>query len=113
MRAVLLGGNGFIGSNLAEALVERGDSVRIFHRPGQSSLLPDDVASSIERVEGDFTNPEDVRAAIEGSDAVYHLVSTTLPNSRHPILGPVMSVKSWLFPDLSSQQATKSPSLVA
>ncbi len=84
MSIVILGGNGFIGSNLAQALVQRGDSVRIFDRPGQKSLLSADVESALERIDGDFTNPEDVRAVIEGCDVVYHLVSTTLPNSRHP-----------------------------
>ena len=80
-RIVILGGGGFIGSNLAQALVRRDVAVRIFDRPGQATQLSRESESKIERVGGDFECPADVREAISECDVVFHLVSSTRPGS--------------------------------
>ena len=42
-RALVVGGAGFIGSNLAESLLGHGYHVRIFDRVGARSPLPDEM----------------------------------------------------------------------
>ena len=82
-RCLVLGGAGFIGSHLAEALLLRGDTVRVFDRP--NLVLPESLAGArgLERVDGDFINEDDLAHAVPGCDVVFHLVSTTLPKSSN------------------------------
>lgn len=83
MKCLILGGGGFLGSHLGEALLAKGHSVRIFDRPNLyrfRSFLP---SEAIEWFEGDFNNREQVTAAVSGCDVIYHLVSTTLPRSSN------------------------------
>jgi UDP-glucose 4-epimerase len=82
MRSLVLGGGGFIGSNLCRALVTAGERVRVFEsRPFDPSRgLP---ADAVEWRQGDFTDREQVADALTGCDVVYHLVSTTLPKTSN------------------------------
>jgi UDP-glucose 4-epimerase len=69
-KALVTGGAGFLGSHVADALTRRGFDVAIFDR------APSRWASANQRcITGDITNPDDVRAAVEGMDAVYHLAA--------------------------------------
>ncbi len=78
MKIVLLGGNGFIGSNLTEALVGARHVVKVFDRVQSVPMLPKTIQSQVEYCLGDFSNPTDVKRAIQGCDVVYHLVGPTL-----------------------------------
>src|SRR5919202_5823529 len=72
VRALVTGGAGFIGSNLAEALVERGDDVRVldnFSTGNRANLEGLDV----EVVEGELRSYERVHAAVRGVEVVFHL----------------------------------------
>ena len=80
MKCVILGGRGFLGSQLHMALVQAGHRVRIFDRPGSRAALP--IAEQ-EYMGGDFGNREDLVEALAGCDIVFHLVSTTLPASSN------------------------------
>lgn len=83
MNILILGGAGFIGTHLANALLRAGHVVRIFDRP---SLVPQSLIAGhprLERVEGDFINQDEVSAALEDMEVVFHLVSTTLPKSSN------------------------------
>ncbi|MEX0602038.1 MAG: NAD-dependent epimerase/dehydratase family protein, partial [Bacteroidota bacterium] len=71
MRTVLVtGGTGFIGSNLAIALRDRGCAVRILRREGSNlrALGSADVEHSI----GDVRDPDALRRAVKGCDTVFH-----------------------------------------
>ena len=83
MNILILGGAGFIGTHLASALLKLGHVVRIFDRP--STNVPSHVARHprLERVEGDILNHDEVEAALDDMEFVYHLVSTTLPKSSN------------------------------
>jgi UDP-glucose 4-epimerase len=82
MKCVLLGGAGFMGSHLAERLLKAGHAVRIFDMREQGQ---DEAPGNrdIEWVRGDFLDPADVGAAIADCQGVFHLVSTTLPQSSN------------------------------
>jgi nucleoside-diphosphate-sugar epimerase len=69
---LVTGGAGFIGSNVAEALVRRGDRVRVFDNfcTGKRENLA--AAGHVELVEGDLRNPDDVRRAVGGVEGVFH-----------------------------------------
>jgi UDP-glucose 4-epimerase len=70
---LVTGGAGFIGSNIAEALVARGDKVRVLDNlctGKRENLAP--FASSIEFVEGDLVDPTIVARAVAGVDCIFH-----------------------------------------
>jgi UDP-glucose 4-epimerase len=79
MNCLVLGGAGFIGSHLVDALVGRGHRVRVFDLPNISMENLDRSLPSVEILGGDFENRRMVAEALEGMEAVVHLVSTTLP----------------------------------
>jgi UDP-glucose 4-epimerase len=87
---LVLGGAGFIGSHLADALAQAGHRVRAFDRPHVDSLASlaqrGDFAAlrgDFEIVTGDFLNAGDLEKALRGSEIVFHLISTTLPQTSN------------------------------
>ena len=84
MKCLILGGGGFLGSHLCDALLAKGYAVRIFDRPNLKRYRVFSFDEDIEWVDGDFTNQKDVAQAISGCDIIYHLVSTTLPAEEVP-----------------------------
>lgn len=81
---LVTGGTGFIGRHLVIELLAKGYQVRVLTRtpPSQETVHHD-----AEYILGDFTRPDEVRVAVEGVDAVFHLAITTTPgNSNNLIL---------------------------
>jgi dTDP-L-rhamnose 4-epimerase len=79
-RILITGGAGFIGSHLADELLLHGYHVRALddlseqvHGPGASR--PGYLSPEVELVEGDVRDPEAVRKALQGIDAVFHLAA--------------------------------------
>lgn len=68
--ALITGGTGFIGSNIALRLLERRWTVRILERPGASRLLLE--GGPFEYATGDVLEPPTLRPAMEGVDVVFH-----------------------------------------
>jgi UDP-glucose 4-epimerase len=77
LSCVVLGGGGFIGTNLCRRLAATGHRVRAF---GRRRLFPADL-QGVEWVQGDFANSDAVAAAIESFDVVFHLVHATMPQA--------------------------------
>ena len=73
--SIVLGGGGFIGTNLCRRLAASGARVRAFSR---HFGFPNAMPGADLRV-GDFSDPDALAAAIEGFDLVYHLVHATPP----------------------------------
>lgn len=74
MRNVLVtGGAGFIGSHIVDALVERGDNVRVLDNlcTGNLDNLPD-ASKGVKFIEGDLTDRDAVEEAVAGVDLIYH-----------------------------------------
>jgi uncharacterized protein YbjT (DUF2867 family) len=68
MTVLVTGGAGFIGRRLVPALAARGKPVRVLAREAVA-------VEGAEVVVGDVTRPETLPAALEGVDAVIHLVA--------------------------------------
>jgi CDP-glucose 4,6-dehydratase len=87
-RALVSGAHGFVGSQLAGALLERGEEVRVIDRPAPrladvggerlSGLDLLGVRGEVELVEADLRDAEAVDAAVAGCDAVFHLAAQTI-----------------------------------
>ena len=92
---LVLGGNGFLGSHLAEGLVEKGYGVRVFDsfQIGMANL--ETVKARAEFMEGDFFREADVRRALKGIDYVFHYISTTVPSTA--IKDPVYDIQTNLI----------------
>jgi len=80
MRVLITGGAGFIGSHLADELLEHGYGVRVLDSlvsqvHGPERRRPRYLSPDVELVEGDVRDPDAVRRALQGIDAVYHLAA--------------------------------------
>ncbi len=71
MRVAVTGATGHVGGNLVRALLDRGDQVRVLLRGDPVGL----DGLEVEAVKGDVTQPETLRAAFDGCDAVFHLAA--------------------------------------
>jgi dTDP-L-rhamnose 4-epimerase len=79
-RILITGGAGFIGSHLADDLLERGYRVRALDNlspqvHGPDAERPDYLNAEVDLVVGDVRDPQAVRRALRGVDAVYHLAA--------------------------------------
>lgn len=92
MRCLILGGAGFIGSHIVDALVARKHTVRIFDLPNISTHNLLRSRDSVEILGGDFNNVNDVSPALTEIEVVVHLVGTTLPGPSNE--NPVYDVES-------------------
>jgi NAD dependent epimerase/dehydratase len=75
------GSEGFIGSHLVEALVQRGHRVKamvlynMFSSCGWLDTMGPDIRDQVEVVFGDVRDPASVREVVEGAEVVYHLAA--------------------------------------
>jgi uncharacterized protein YbjT (DUF2867 family) len=73
VRVLVTGGTGFIGPKVVHALRARGHDVRaLVRRPARAGTLQ---AWGCELAEGDVTDPDSLGRAVQGCDAVVHLVA--------------------------------------
>lgn len=70
MRVLVTGATGFLGSNLAAALLAEGHHVRIYRRPASNLAAVADL--DVEHVTGDIRDRDAVLAAVRGCDVVFH-----------------------------------------
>ena len=76
-KVLVTGGAGFIGSNLCEALLQRGDQVVCldnFATGHMENLIPliENYPDRFKLIVGDIRNIEDCRQAVDGVDYVLH-----------------------------------------
>jgi UDP-glucose 4-epimerase len=89
MRTFLVtGGAGFIGSHIAEALVSRGDRVRVLDNLSTGFLSNlDAIRDRIEFIEGDLVDAPLVARAVRGVDCVFH--QAALPSVPRSMESPL------------------------
>lgn len=78
MRTLVTGAAGFIGSSLVDRLLTSGNEVTGFDNfsTGQKNFLADALAHpGFKLVNGDTLNPDELSAAMEGIDLVFHLAA--------------------------------------
>lgn len=78
---LITGGAGFIGSHLCDQLLADGYRLRVLDRlapqvHGSDAARPDHLSEDIELRIGDVRDPDTVRAALQGVDAVYHFAAS-------------------------------------
>jgi nucleoside-diphosphate-sugar epimerase len=86
---LVTGGAGFIGSHLAEALVQRGHRVRVVDNLITGKRLNLDHLPAVEFVEGDLADPEVAAAVVEGVDYVLH--QAAIPSVPRSVKDPITS----------------------
>jgi UDP-glucose 4-epimerase len=79
LSCVVLGGGGFMGTNLCRRLLASGHHVRAF---GRQRRFPD-ALRGVEWSQGDFTDREAVALAIRDVDIVFHLIHGTVPQAAN------------------------------
>jgi len=87
---VVTGGAGFIGSHLAQALVARGEKVRVadsFITGNRRNL--EAIGGGVELVEGDLADAAVARRAVAGADYVLH--QAAIPSVPRSVDDPVTS----------------------
>jgi nucleoside-diphosphate-sugar epimerase len=85
---VVTGGAGFIGSNLAEALLSTGSRVRVLD--DLSTGRPENLEGlAVDLVVGDVRDAQTVAAAVNGSSVVFHLAA--IPSVARSVADPVSS----------------------
>lgn len=89
-KTLITGSDGFIGSHVTEALVRAGHDVRAFTlynsfgSAGWLDQCANDVRGHFETFAGDVRDPNGVRTAMRGCDAVLHLAALIgIPYSYH------------------------------
>src|SRR5215467_11259539 len=105
---LVTGGAGFIGSHLVEALVRRGDKVRVldnFSTGNAENLLP--FRQKIEVIEGDITDFPTVERAMRGVEVVFHQAAlASVPRSvANPLATHRACVDGTLYVLLAARDA--------
>ncbi len=77
-KVLVTGGAGFIGSHTVDALLARGYDVRVLDSlepPVHTGEVPAYLPAEVEVCRGSVVHPAELRRALEGVDAVFHLAA--------------------------------------
>ncbi|MFH0810300.1 MAG: SDR family oxidoreductase [Pseudomonadota bacterium] len=107
---LLTGGAGFIGSNIVEALLKRGEAVRVlddFSTSDPGNLAPLLMGRRLELIDGDIRDLETCRRAAGGMDFVLHQAALgSVPRSvADPLTTDAVNVRGTLNVLLAARDA--------
>lgn len=100
MKILVLGGSGFIGSHIVNALIERGHSIRVLDR-SQKNIFPE----AVEVFAADYSDTMALSESLIGMDLVIHLISTSVPSTSNK--DPISDVNGNLINTLKLLDAMK------
>ena len=83
MRVAIIGGTGFVGSYLADTLLQAGHSLSLLVRQGSEDRLRH--AQQIRTVSGDIADKQSIRQLLDGCDAVIYCVGILREEPRKGI----------------------------
>lgn len=90
MRFLVTGGAGFIGSNIVEQLLKKGENVRVLDNLSTGKLENlNGLLNDIEFIEGDIRDYHIVNKAVNGIDVVLH--QAALPSVPRSIIDPIVT----------------------
>jgi UDP-glucose 4-epimerase len=102
MRALVTGGNGFIGSHLVDQLVKRDWNVVVLDL---NERRYDSLPSQVHFIKGDLNQDYLVREAVTGVDIVFHLTWTTIHEVANQ--DPAADVTANLIPTIHLLEACR------
>ena len=82
MTALVTGATGFIGGNVARALLKRGENVHALVRPGANDIAI--RGTGVKQYAGDLLDMDSLHRAAEGCDSVFHCAAVYAFWSRNP-----------------------------
>jgi nucleoside-diphosphate-sugar epimerase len=90
---LVTGGAGFIGSHIVSALLERGESVRVFDNlaTGRESNL-EALKGDVHFIKGDLRDFDSVKVAIQGVEVIFH--QAALASVPRSIADPISSLET-------------------
>ena len=106
MRILVLGGNGFIGTNLVQRLTADGHSIRVYDR---SSIKVRKQNANVEYKHGVLNDIASVTQALHDIDIVFHLISSSLPSTSN--ISPMDDIKNNLEDSVSLFECMKKMSI--
>lgn len=80
MKALVLGGCGFIGSHIVDELLQLGHTVRVFDRSPEKFR---NLSNDVDYIFAAFEDRSALERSLKGIDIVYHLISTTVPSTSN------------------------------
>ena len=102
MKALVVGGNGFIGSHLVDKLAACGWEVVVLDFQGRRY---DSLPSGVHFIHGDLNQSYIVREALVGVDVVYHLAWATIHEVAN--LDPAADISANLIPTIHLIEACR------
>ena len=117
-KVLITGGKGFIGSHLAEKLLNLGAYVTILDAGRQNSGSNDaniaDIRDSIEFIHGDLRAYETVLKALRGQDVVFHTAAqvSRIESIKRPIEDIEINCVGTMNVLLAAKEATDTPRVV-
>ena len=101
-KAVVTGGAGFIGSHLVDALIARGDEVRVIDNYA-AGKHEDRINKRAAYHEIDVCSTDEIQKVMEGADVVFHLAA--LPRVQFSIDHPMESAQTNIIGTISTLTA--------
>jgi nucleoside-diphosphate-sugar epimerase len=93
-RALITGGDGFIGAFLARRLLEAGAGVSLLLKPGRELLRLKDEESALDILRADLNRPAELRPLLTSvnPDYVFHLAADTTVERHQDFIEPLYQV---------------------